>query len=442
MKSNRIFSLAVAILVVGSCFSQSFNSARIDSLLSTLDENNKFMGSIAVSEADKMLYTGAIGFSDVENSIKATTDTKYRVGSISKVFTAVLTFKAVEQGKLDLDQTINSYFPSVQNSNKITAGHLLSHRSGIFNITNDPSYLSWSFDSKTREEMIQKVSATESVFEPGSKAEYSNSNYVLLTFILEDVFKKSYAKLITKFVTKPLGLKNTYLGSTIDIGNKESHSYKYSKKWLKQSETDMSIPLGAGGIVSTPQDLTMFFQGVFDKKVISKENLQKMITIKDGFGMGIFQLPYFGKELYGHTGGIDGFSSVTVHLPADKVSVAITSNGSNYDNNDILLGALSAYYDKPYKIPAFRTVSLTSKDLDKYLGVYASPQLPLKITITKNDDNTALVGQATGQGAFQLEATDTHIFAFNQAGIVLEFVPTKEQMTLKQGGGIFVFTKE
>lgn len=442
MNPKKISILVLALFVVGSCFSQSFNNARLDSLLSTLDENSKFMGSISVSDGDKILYSGAIGYSDVGNGIKATTDTKYRIGSISKVFTAVLAFKAVEQGKLDLDQTIDAYFPSVQNSEKITVRHLLSHRSGIFNLTNDPSYLAWSFEAKTKEEMIEKVAATESVFEPDSKAEYSNSNYVLLTFILEDVLKKSYGQLAKNFITRPLGLKNTYLGSEIDISNNESYSYKSSKEWVKQPETDMSIPLGAGGIVSTPQDLNKFLQGIFDKKIISKENLQKMITIKDGFGMGIFQFPYYGKELYGHTGGIDGFSSVAVYLPADNVSIAITSNGSNYDNNDILLGALSAYYDKPYKIPAFGTVSLTSEDLDKYLGVYSSLQLPLKITITKNEDMTALMGQATGQGAFQLEATDTHIFAFNQAGIVLEFVPSQKQMTLKQGGGTFAFTKE
>jgi D-alanyl-D-alanine carboxypeptidase len=101
---------------------------------------------------------------------------------------------------------------------------------------------------------------------------------------------------------------------------------------------------------------------------------------------------------------------------------------------------LSAIYNKPYEIPEFKNINLTSEELDRYSGVYSSAQIPLKITVTKS--NLSLIAQATGQSAFPLEATGKDIFRFEQAGIVMEFNPTEKKMILKQGGGQFLFTKE
>ena len=116
------------------------------------------------------------------------------------------------------------------------------------------------------------------------------------------------------------------------------------------------------------------------------------------------------------------------------------SNGTNMKNNDISIAVLSAVYNKPYEIPVFTTFNLTSEDLDKYLGVYSSKQIDLKITIRK--DGNILSAEATGQSPFTLEATEKDKFKFDQAGVVLEFNPTEKTMILKQGGGQFTFTKE
>jgi len=101
---------------------------------------------------------------------------------------------------------------------------------------------------------------------------------------------------------------------------------------------------------------------------------------------------------------------------------------------------LSAVYDKPYDIPLFSTIELQSEDLDQYLGIYSSAQLPMKITVTKN--NNKLIAQATGQSSFPLEATEKDKFIFQLAGIVLEFNPSEKTMMLKQGGGQFLFTRD
>ncbi len=165
-----------------------------------------------------------------------------------------------------------------------------------------------------------------------------------------------------------------------------------------------------------------------------------MKTMKDGYGIGLFPIPFYESIGFGHTGGIDGFSSVYSHFTDDKISYALTSNGTNFNNNDISIAVLRAVCDKPYEIPVFATYNLTPEELDGYQGVYASKQIALKITITK--DGNTLIAQATGQSAFPLEATEKDKFKFDRAGVVLEFSPADNTMILKQGGGQFTFTRE
>ena len=438
---KRIFfaTLLIGILSLGG-FAQEFDKAKLDSFLNTLDTNNRFMGSVAVSQNGKIVYAKSIGFSDIENKIKANENSKYRIGSISKTFTSVLVLRAIEEGELEIDQTIDKFFPTVKNANKINIKHLLGHSSGILNFTSDKDYLNWNTQGKTEKEMVEIIASGGSVFEPGAKVEYSNSNYVLLTYILEKTFKKSYGDLLVKYITEPLGLTNTYFGSKINTKNNECNSYGFSGTWDLESETDMSVPLGAGGIVSTPCDLVKFSDALFGGKLLNKESLELMKTFKGNYGLGLFKFPFYEKTGYGHTGGIDGFSSVFYYFPDGEISYALTSNGTNYNNNNISIAVLSAFYNKPYEIPVFETYAVKSEDLDKYLGVYSSTQISLKITITK--ENNTLVAQATGQSSFPLEATDIDKFKFERAGVVMEFDLEKNSMVLKQGGGEFTFTKE
>src|SRR5690606_7896195 len=119
-----------------------------------LEQNDKFMGSVSVSRNGEIIYKKSAGFADVERKIKATDKTKYRIGSISKSFTAVLVLKAVENNKLELDTTIDKWFPTIPNADKITVKQLLNHRSGIHNFTDDNDYLNWNTHRKTEKEMI------------------------------------------------------------------------------------------------------------------------------------------------------------------------------------------------------------------------------------------------------------------------------------------------
>ncbi len=436
---KNLFSLGL-ILCGFTMQAQHLNKVKLDSLFNTLEKNERYMGSIAISHHGKTIYTNAIGYDDIASKKESTSDTKYKIGSISKMFTSVLIFKAVEEEKIQLNQTIDTYFPTVENANEITIGNLLNHRSGIFNFTNDPDYLKWNTHAKTKEELINIINKNKSVFEPNSKAEYSNSNYVLLTFILEDIYKKSFSELLKTRITQPLGIHNTYVGGKIDLANNECNSYSYTGEWEKQSETDMSIPLGAGAVVSNPTDLNKFIEGLFIGKLISEVSLEQMTTLKDNYGMGIFQYPFYQKKLYGHTGGIDGFSSIVGYLSNEELAISLVSNGNNYDGNDIIIGALSCFYDKPYKIPTFSSFEVSKDDLENYVGYYGCPQLPLKIDVSTK--NGVLIIQATNQPSFSLETTAKNIFESRKIGAVFEFNPEENQFLLKQGGAEFVFTKE
>ena len=430
----------VLFIAVPFGYSQNFNKARLDTFFQTLEANNKFMGSVAISQNGKLLYTKTIGYAEVESKIKATENTKYRIGSISKTFTAVLVIKAVEEKKLKLSETLDGYFKEIMNAKKISIEHLLSHRSGIHNFTATEDYLKWNTQKKTEKELLDIIVKGGSDFEPGTKFEYSNSNYVLLTFILQKVYKKEYAQILEDKIIKPLGLKNTYFGKKTDLEDNECYSYRFKDSWIREPETDMSIPLGAGALVSTPTDLVRFADAVFSGKLVSPSQAENMKTLKDNYGKGLFRVPFYDRFGYGHNGGIDGFTSVMYNFADGQVSIAVTSNGSNFDNNQISIALLSTVFNRPYELPNFKTFEVATESLDQYLGVYSSTAIPLKITITKKDKT--LVAQATGQPAFPLESTDLDQFKFDQAGVILEFIPDKNKMILKQGGGIFEFTKE
>lgn len=442
MKKILFTTLLIAALSqIG--FAQNIDKSKLDNYFNALEANNKFMGSVAVSKGGVIIYSKSVGFSDVENKVRADANSKYRIGSISKTFTSVLVLKAVEGKKLTLNQTIDKYFPTIKNAGKITIEDLLRHRSGIHNFTNDKGYLTWNTQAKTEKEMVEIIANGGSDFQPGNKAAYSNSNFVLLSYILEKTYKKPYADLLLKYIIQPVGLTNTSFGGKINPKKNECKSYSFAGTWKAAPETDMSIPMGAGGIVSTPSDMTKFSDALFSGKLLKPESLKIMKTIKDHYGIGLLQMPFYERTGYGHTGGIDGFTSIFSHFDDGNVSYALTSNGTGYSNNDISIAVLSAVYDKPYDIPDFsttKTYAVTSKELDKYVGVYASAQLPVKITVTRNDKT--LFAQATGQSAFGLEATDKDKFKFEKAGIVLEFNPSEKTMLLKQGGGKFTFTKE
>ena len=422
-------------------FSQQSVKEKLGNYFDSLFVHHKVMGSFAIAEDNRPTFIKVVGFSDVEKKQKANVETQYRIGSISKMFTAVLMMKAVEEKKISLDKKLSDFYPEIPNADKITIENLLQHRTGIHNLTNEAEYWQYNTKPQTESSLVNIIKKYKSDFEPGSKYEYSNSNYILLGFILEKIYKKTYAEIIKSKITKPLKLTLTEVGGRIDTSKNQAKSYEFTNgKYELSSETDMTIPIGAGNIISTPRDLLNFILGLEQGKLVKKESLEKMKNFVDDYGYGLLKVPFDKHWGFGHTGGIDKFSSALFYFPDLKVAVAFSTNQSDMDTNEISIKMIETAMGKDFEIPSFKTMEIPENELQKYVGTYSSPDIPLKINIFIKDKK--LMAQATGQGSFPLEATSNTRFKFDTAGIVVEFFPAKNQFIIMQGGTKNTFTKE
>lgn len=409
---------------------------KIDSLLNYLASNNKFMGSVSIRENEQVVFEKAYGFADVKNKVKANTDTRYKIGSITKTFTSVVIFQLIEEKKITLDTKLSKFFPTIKNSEKITIENLLGHSSGIYSFTDDADYPEYAKLPKTRSELMKKIKAGTSRFEPGEKAEYSNSNFVLLGWIIEDLTKKTYAENIDSRIIKKIGLLNTGFASEV---KNEAISYDWNgKNWVEAQKEDMSIPGGAGAILSSASDLTKFINALFTGKLLKQPSLDSMTTIDKGFGKGIFTMPFGERKFFGHTGGIESFTSTLGYYPKEKLGISLLDNGQGYGMNDIMIGIFSIYYKMPYRFPNLKTAVVDVAILKKYEGTYSAANFPMKISI--KEENGVLICQATGQESFPLNPLSETNFNFDPAGLELVFAPNT--MTILQGGGEFKLTKE
>src|SRR5690606_37292233 len=176
---------------------------------------------------------------------------------------------------------------------------------------------------------------------------------------------------------------------------------------------------------------------LFSGKIISENSLKEMTSFTNDYGLGLFEIPFYNKKGWGHTGGIDGFSSIWAYFPNENVSVALTSNGTNYSNNNIVIAALSAVFNQEFEIPEF--ASSNADVAPGYHGTFSNSQIGLDIQITENEGQ--YIAQATGQFPFPLEKVDEFTFKFDLGGIQLKFSEDLKSFMLLQGGGEFLFEK-
>ncbi|MCM4161477.1 beta-lactamase family protein [Antarcticibacterium flavum] len=407
---------------------------KLDSLFDRIDAKDLAMGSISIFSNGKEAYTRSIGYLDLANQTPANSNTAYRIGSVTKTFTAVVIMQLIEEGKLEAGTRLSAYFPQVPNSDKITVEHLLRHQSGLFNITDDEDFRQWMLSPQSREAMLKRMLKNGTLFMPAEKTEYSNTNYLLLSYIAEGIEVKRYAEIVKQRIIDKLALKNTFYGGKIVPEKNQARSYAHTENgWELTPETDMSVPIGAGAMVSTPADLNKFYWNLFEGNLLSRASLDKMKTIEDGMGIGLMKLPLEEYEVYGHGGGIDGFSSVVVHFPQEKITAAFTSNGSFYQIHNLLIGTLKIIMGQDYELPETSpTIELQPEALEKYLGTYSSPDLPMKINIYRED--LTLIAKATGQSPIHLNAVGEDIFKEEQLMLKLTFFPAEDKMLLEQGG--------
>jgi D-alanyl-D-alanine carboxypeptidase len=422
------------------------DSDKLDTFLTTLFENGKFMGSVAVLNEGELIFSQAYGVID-SGQTPATTETIYRIGSITKTFTSAMIMRLEEEGKISLNSTLDEFYPQIPNAEKITVEQLLRHRSGLVNFTSMPGYSDYFADNISKEELLEKFTEYGTGFEPGKKTQYSNTGYVLLGYIIEDLTGGSFQEALEICITAPLGLVNTYYGKEISSGNNEAQSFVKSDSWNISPQTNMFIPHGAGAVVSTPVETARFYRSLFEGELLSLSSTAAMTTTKDGMGMGIFEIPFYDNMAFGHTGGIDGFHTVAAHFPERDVTAAIFSNGLNYVLNDITIGVLSLIFGHDFDIPDFDEetdyVQLTADQIALYTGEYSSEEMPL--TISLFEQGGRLMAQASGQGAFPLHAVNEKVMKFDPAGIEILFDGKEGQrfygFTLKQMGQQYHFSR-
>ena len=165
-----------------------------------------------------------------------------------------------------------------------------------------------------------------------------------------------------------------------------------------------------------------------------------MKEIKEGYGRGMFTFPYYERRSYGHTGGIDGFRSFLAYFPEDKVSLAVLSNGMNYNNNDILLASLNSLFGREWELPDFTEIQISEELMGKYVGTYSSTQIPMLLMVENKGGKVAV--QLTGQPQSVLEASSISTFELKSVGATFTFDPEKNQVTLKQGPATILFSKK
>jgi D-alanyl-D-alanine carboxypeptidase len=445
MKTKLLLAAFGALGLFTQVHAQDLDKAKLDQFFDRLAEKNKAMGSLFIARDGNVLYARAIGFGEINGSEKKplTAASRFRLGSITKTFTATMILQLVEEGKLKLTDSLDKFLPQIPNAGKITIAQILSHRSGIPNVRREQnSQTKVSTIPITKDEMVAMLIKAPPDFEPDTKRSYSNSGYFVLGLILEKVTGKSYAEVLQEKIAARIGLKDTSLTTgNIDVSKNEALTYiHFGGDWKPVTETHPTLLFSAGAIISTPGDMAKFIHALFEGKLISKESLDRMKSMKDGEGFGMATFTFAGKTFYGHTGGADNYGAWLAYEPEEKLAVAYTTNAKIYPVEKIVSGAVDIYYNKPFQIPALESIAVKPDVLDRYVGVYSAPDAPAKAKITR--DGSTLFFQPPGAtSGVPLEATAEDKFQLEGVA-VFTFDAANGQMTVKRRNGERVFTKE
>jgi len=421
---------------------REINTAKLDDFFDYMIQNKQGIGSISIFRKGKEVYKRDFGQNQLPN-VKWDSNTRYQIGSVSKLFTAVMLMQQVEKGKLNLSDKLSKYYADIPNADKITIEKLMNHTSGLGDYAGE--HYQWLFKKPVGDKAILDTIKAQGVeFQPGEKTRYSNSGYYLLSRILEKVTKKSYNVLLKENITSKANLKNTF--SVLDNPTNVFKSYENEGgKWKEVEDFDFHNCIGVGDIVSTSNDLNLFINALFDNKLVTKETLDIMMP-KPGskvvFGLGIMPVPFYNQVSFGHGGDTAGSHAITSYNKKEDYSVSMLINGEEYPHNSLGVGILSLIYDADYTYPKFGVDATKSSEtpdkFQKYIGDYTSQDIPMDLKIFSQEGK--LFAQGKGQPPFDLEYVDKDEFKFTPAKIQIIFSPN--QLQLIQNGKTYNYTKK
>lgn len=307
-------------------------ASKIDKALNSLTEREAFTGAVLVARNGEILLSQGYGLADRDKDLPNTPQTKYRLGSITKQFTAMAILMLQAQEKLNVQDPICSYLPECPATwQDITIHHLLTHTSGIQNFTNFPDYETTKATPSPSEQTIARFKDRPLDFQPGEQWSYSNSGYILLGYIIEQASGQAYQAFLRGHIFEPLQMKDTGYDH-----NDDSLAMGYTGfygHWEKADTIDMTIPYAAGGLYSTVEDLYRWDQALYTEQLISQELLDLMFTpyaempgpgLSYGYGWAVGEMNH--HQAVGHGGGIDGFATEIRRYIDDKVTIIILSN--------------------------------------------------------------------------------------------------------------------
>jgi D-alanyl-D-alanine carboxypeptidase len=334
--------------------------------------------TIAIVRDGEMVFSKAFGMADLENGIANQTNMVFRLGSITKQFTAVAIMMLAEEGKLSVDDDITKHLSTYKPPpSTVTVEHLLTHTSGIPSYTAIPGW----FDKKIRENLSveEMMDAWEDLpleFEPGSKFNYNNSGYYMLGAIIESASGMPYDQFIDERIFKPLGMTTSYYDHSAQIIPNRSRGYEQAPDgtFRNASFLDMGQPYAAGSLASTIDDMAKWDAALYTDVLLPQSVLQKMWTSykltdgsEAGYGYGWFVGEHNGHRIITHGGGIPGFRTEGFRIPEEKLYVSVLSNGAAVGPDIPAQAAVKAMLEEPYEVVA---VDVDSADLEKLTGVY------------------------------------------------------------------------
>ncbi|MBC5775709.1 serine hydrolase [Pontibacter sp. KCTC 32443] len=379
-----------------------------------------FNGVVVVTERGKPVYSQGFGMANYEKHIPNGADVKYRLGSITKSFTAVLVMQLQEQGKLNVQDKVSKYIPDFPNGDKITLHHLLSNTSGL------PDFVNYWKDVNTKpattHDIVALVKDKPLEFEPGTKWKYSSTGFVVLGQVIEKVTGKPYEKVLAQQILKPLKMHETGMEFSKPVaGMALGYNHDGVDRKLAKS-INMSWCHAAGAMYSTPADLAKFDAALNSNKLLSDASKKQMFTpvMKDyGYGWVIDSVD--GKQRISHSGAINGFKANFIRFPEQEIAITILSNyESQQVNGPISKDVVAIVQGGKYQVPVVHTLAqLSDAQLSAYVGEYqVAPNVKFKITLQEGQ----LYTEGPNQDIFHIfpEAEDKFFLKVAPAMITFE----------------------
>lgn len=412
---------------------------KIDSIFEVYTKKNMFSGSVSISKKGTILLSKGYGMANYSFDVPNTAQTKFKLASVSKQFTAMAIMILEEQGKLSTDDKLTKFIADYPNGDKISIHHLLTHTSGIYNFTNDEHYDSIMILPHTLTKTISYFKNKKLDFEPGDKFSYSNSGYILLSYIIEKISGKTYGEFITTQIFEPLGMNNS---GVFDGGNSLIKNlalgYTNGDMGLENAGyIDMSVPSGAGALYSTVEDLQIWDRAFYSEKLVKKATIDKMVTpFKDKYAYGLGVDSYLNHTWISHSGGIQGFNTVINRFPEEELCIVILKNVDNYSIFPANKICRAIMFDDKYELPVDRIAAKIDKTVgQKLCGDY---ELEPGFIFSVSLEGERMFTQATGQPKIEIFAESNYNYFCKAVNAQFEFTKDKKgninSLTLLQNG--------